>query len=55
MVMKKSLLFVVFSLWLVCGAQTLTQSVVREIYDFAVGDTFEVRCYYQNIVESRSV
>jgi hypothetical protein len=40
----KGLLFVVCSWWLVGSAQTLPQSTVREIYNFEVGDTFQVSC-----------
>jgi hypothetical protein len=40
--MKRSLLVAVFSVWMVCGAQ-VNFPTVREVYDFAVGDTFEYR------------
>ncbi|MES2620546.1 MAG: T9SS type A sorting domain-containing protein [Bacteroidota bacterium] len=40
--MKRSLLVAMFSMWMVCGAQ-ISYPTVREVYDFAVGDTFQYR------------
>jgi hypothetical protein len=47
--MKKGLWFVVFSWWLGGSAQTLIPSTMREVYNFAVGDTFETQCERYNL------
>jgi hypothetical protein len=47
--MKRGLLLGVFSLWLVGGAQSLTRSTIREIYNYSVGDTLETSCQQYNI------